>query len=177
MKTNTVLQQAVLDAATKAGDQTGWRLLQGLGPMVAILNLPLALVLGLSGIVGEAYSRHQDLSEARMPDDWLAQVANAPEVSQKGLVHLAKCLADAGFISVKDAMDWLAIEEEVAHAKQVQNEQQLSGAQALLARAKKECGSLLDPGIVDRAAGALKTVAQYAPGVMSIVAGVIGKKK
>lgn len=113
----TKLRQAVLDAAAQTDTSTGWRLLQGLGPMVAVLNLPLALVLGLSGVAGEAYSQRKDLSEARMPDEWLGKVADTPEASQEGVAHLARRLADKGFVSVNDALEWLSIEEQQAEKK------------------------------------------------------------
>lgn len=169
----TNLQEAVLSAAAEANNSTGWRLLQGLGPMVAVLNLPLAIVLSLSGAAGEAYSSHKDLSEAKMPDDWLGQVASSPEISQEGLAFLARRLAEKGAVSVRDAVDWLGIEEEQAKKKREESEKQLPGAQALLARAEKDCGKLLEPDLIDRATSALKAVAQYAPGMLSAVSSVL----
>lgn len=120
-----------------------------------VFHISLALAIGavwaivaVSDGLGNMVAR-DDTKNQQMPDDWLQRVAAAPDASQEGLAFLAKCLANKGFVTVQQAMQWSAIEQQAATFKQQKAEGLMPGATALLARAQAECGSLLSPSILE----------------------------
>lgn len=165
----SALQQAVLAEAERCQTATGFRWLQAVGPLVATANLPLGMVILVGGAVCEALSERKDLRSARMPDEWLAQIALQQDVSPEGLALLARRLSEAGHVTVQDAVDWLGIEEEATKTRQRQAVAALPGAQQLLDRARRECGSLLDASLLERATTALRSAAAQAPGVFEVL--------
>lgn len=188
------LRDAVKSAASEAtSGNSGWRLLEGAGPIAAAASLPVGLILGLVGFAGSAIADRRSLTDARMPDAWMAELALAPDVSQVGLAFLARRLADRSFVSVQDALDFLDIEEAAEKtaladkSKADAAAQPQPGANALLERARKDCGEMLDPTIFDRAKGALKvidkytpdakTLAKLVPDALSAVGRVVGRSK
>jgi len=169
MRTN--LQDAVFSAAEHADTAEPWRWMATLSALVSAVNLPLGLLGLLVAGISEATTKHKDLAQARMPDQWLQEAANAPDLSKQGLAFLAKRLADKGYVSVSDAMDWLAIEEQVAAEQKAHRERAAvatsPGAMLLLERARRDCADLLEPGILDRAFGAMEAAMKRAPGVLT----------
>lgn len=130
-------------------DSSPWWGLADLGLLgLSVANLPLAMFLGVALAVREAGDDSRKRAKTPMPDDWLAQASESPEVSQKGLAHLAKCLDKKAYVSVSDALEWARIEqaEAEATAKRQQRTEKLEGegAKALLSRAKRECPTLFD---------------------------------
>ncbi|TBW57381.1 hypothetical protein EZI54_06910 [Marinobacter halodurans] len=134
---------------------TAWGFLELLGIGVGAANLPLGLMMIVGSYVAQAVTYKQRQSEVVMPDSWLQQVSDSPEVSRKGLAHLAKCLDRKGFVSVKDAVVWAEIEKTEADKERRQKDRQGrlegSGAAALLSRAQRDCSSLLGDINVDAA--------------------------
>jgi hypothetical protein len=176
MTTNEgMLREAVLKAASETGNENGsgkWALLDGLAMFVSMANLPLGIVLMLTGVVGGVVEGSaagvRNLSESKMPDEWLGQVALANGISQEGLAFLARCVAKNGCVTVADALEWCDIEEDQAKKKAQLADNETLGAVALLQRARSECGALLEPSALDRAVDALKSVSKAAPDALAI---------
>lgn len=169
------LQRTVLAEAERSQSVTGYRWLQVVGPLVAMANLPLGAVLMVGGAACEALAEHKDLRNAQMPDEWLGQVASQQGISQEGLAFLARRLSEAGHVSVQDAVDWLGVEEKAAQRSKRAAIAHLPGAQQLLERARSECGSLLDPSIVERATTLLRTAARQTPNVLAALRGLTSR--
>lgn len=129
-----------------------WTSLTGLADLAAFAiapaSIPLALMLMVGSYAKETHANSKRLSETPMPDDWLQQAADSDTVSKKGLAHLAKCLDEKGFVSVKEAQEWVSIEEREARKQEQQRQRRKNlkgqGAKALLCRAKQECPSMFD---------------------------------
>jgi len=98
--------------------------------------------------------KNSELKDTRMSDEWLEQVSNSKDVSQDGLAFLHKKLSKQGYITGSDAKKWLEIERDEAEKQSTKNRiKNLShekGATALLARANKECGSMLNFDIITK---------------------------
>lgn len=124
-------------------------------PFVGLVNLPLALVIGVIGVAGAAAKEKKDFAEAVMPDEWLQSVAASTEVSPTGLAFLSKRIAKNGHITISDALKFVEIENDIEAAKKraayIDEAKQRSGAKSILLRAKKECGSLIDQKTIDSA--------------------------
>lgn len=84
------LQRTVLAEAERSQSVTSYRWLQVVGPLVAMANLPLGAVLMVGGAACEALTEQKDLRNARMPDEWLGQVASQAGLSQEGLASMLK---------------------------------------------------------------------------------------
>lgn len=139
------LTKTINKESSRGGE--GWGFLELLGIGVGAANLPLGALLIVGSYVGAAASSSKHKSETVMPDDWLQKVSDSPEASKRGLAFLAKRLDKKGFITVKDAEEWANIEKSEALKKEAKKAReegiQTTGAQALLARAEKECSGLL----------------------------------
>lgn len=127
-----------------------WSILSNISPILATFNLPLAIGLLTIGEIAGAVESKTNLLKTTMSDEWLAEVSKS-DVSQEGLAFLAKKLSSQGYVSVQDAADWMEIENVEAKkretAQKIQETQKHPGASALLERAKRECGSMLNPDI------------------------------
>lgn len=114
--------------------------------VVGTANLPLGLIL-MVGMYAQQCITGNSARDTPMPDDWLKQASESPDVSPKGLAHLARCLEKRGFVSVTDARAWARIEEAEARKREAERKRvagvEGDGAQALLQRAKRECPSIL----------------------------------
>lgn len=174
VSTLQALQQAV-QASSTAGRPTseGFELMAGAGALISFVNLPLGLLLELIGAAGSVRQDRKHLNSTYMPDSWLGRVSESREVSPEGLAFLAKRLADTGRVSVADALNWVALEEDLARKHAVAARKALPGAETLLARAQRECGALLEPSVLDRAWGAVtssvKTLAGAAPQALKAI--------
>lgn len=140
-----------------------WSLLELAGYGIGIAtSLPLGVTIAAGAIIADLVSKQVKLSETRMPDDWLKDVAECKQVSSDGLAHLAKCVERKGFVSAKDALIWIRIErdKELAAKEREEKAERLasSGAVALLERASKECTGLFDAESLKRAMDKLPTV-------------------
>lgn len=145
---------------------SGWRFLELAGYGVGAANLPLGLVMVIGATVAESLAHSRKLSETKMPDTWIQEVADNPHVSKKGLAHLARCIEKNGFVTAKDAVRWTEIErtEEGQREKILDRAEHISspGALSLLKRADRECGEMLGDGFLRRATEALPTVKDIA---------------
>lgn len=115
---------------------------------LAVALLPVAPVLGM--LVGGG-TTSEDAKKARMPDSWLRTVADIPQLSDKGLAYLSGLLADKGWVSVAEAVEFLK-REEAAQTARLEAESAArveangidaiapkgSGAAYLLARAERQ---------------------------------------
>lgn len=131
---------------------------------VAMANLPVGLLILTGGELLSFAAKESNLNETRMSDEWLEQVSNTKDVSQEGLAFLAKKLSKQGYISGNNAKEWLKIEEKEAEKKDIKKKindnKNNKGAVALLERAKKECGALVD---VDLISNGLNLVSKFIP--------------
>ncbi len=175
---------AAVDAAVKHSDKPstlGWGSLEVLGGAVSLVNLPLGLLLGLSGAVGAAMSDRKALDQARMSDEWLSQVAQSKDVSKEGLALLARALADQGFVTVADAVRWVELEKSIAERQARQEEAAAAkrepGASALLDRARLECADLLESSVLDKAVSLVRSVGKFTPDALTLAAKLVGAKK
>lgn len=179
--TKAALEKAVQTATDNAQKPNiGWGALEALGGLVCVANLPAGLLMGLSGAVGGAVAEKREQKSVAMPDEWLDQVARTPDVSKQGVAHLARCLAQQGFVSVADAVRWLELErqeqENQKRLKAVEQGQRAPGAKALLLRAQAQCGTLLDPSLTDKALGAAQALSQWTPDALTRAARAVLKK-
>lgn len=72
-----------------------------------------------------------------MPDTWLEAVADLPEISKVGLAFLGDRINERGFVSIQDALDFLAMETDRArrsHQAKVMRPPLTKGASKVLAR-------------------------------------------
>jgi len=188
MNTNAIqnLMDKAHSAVPAASPGAGLReAVMGLGvvPGVAMASIPLAAAVAVAWIGYEVVTGVKESSEKSklpMPDQWLEQVAAAPDASPEGLAFLVACLEADGFISAGNAVEWAKresarmaamrlAEEKASFAAQASSE----GAQALLARARKECPpSMLNPGALDRAK---KSVADVADSLKAATSGVLAE--
>jgi len=125
-----------------------------LGFGAALFSLPAALLFMTGGELLSFIEKNQNLNDTKMSDEWLEQVSNSKDVSQEGLAFLAKKLSKQGYITGNDAKAWLAIEEKEAQKRanhrRARDSKKSPGAVALLARAKKECGAMVDVDIISK---------------------------
>jgi hypothetical protein len=146
-------RQTIEEHSSRVDSFGGWGELALLA--IGTANIPLGLMLCVGMQAHDAVRNHKSDIETPMPDEWLQEASESPDVSSKGLAHLAKCLDRQGFVSVRDAKEWAKIEENEAKAKADKEDRhsrlQGDGAKALLLRAKRECPSLLSNLDFDRA--------------------------
>ncbi|HAT2580745.1 TPA: hypothetical protein I8273_004807 [Aeromonas hydrophila] len=159
-------------------DFSCWRFLELAGYGVCLVNVPLGATMALGALVADVVAHHKKLSEERMPDEWLQEVADSQRVSKRGLAHLAKCVQNNGFVSVRDAIRWIEIEgQEDSDKKNGEEKKDLlaaPGAVSLLTRAGRECGNYLDVVSLKRAMEALSSVRELA-GVASEASAMVTK--
>lgn len=126
--------------AASDGKLSPWGLLEFFGYGVCLISFPAGLLIGLGAIVAGAIENRTNLSEEKMPDEWLEEVSNAPGITDKGLKYLAGSIKKKGFVSAKDAIRFIEIEKEEADKQRKKTEKEelasKSGAQKLLDRAK-----------------------------------------
>lgn len=123
-----------------------------LGYTVMMFNFPVGLLIVTGGELMSMMEKNSNLNNSRMSDEWLEEVSNSKDASQEGLAYLAKKLSKQGYITGSNAKDWLDIEtkeaEKLATKKRVKKLEHNKGATALLTRAKKECGSMVDTDLI-----------------------------
>jgi hypothetical protein len=156
--------KAVQEIDAKAEEKIFKYIGHTLGFGVAMFNLPVALLIITGGELLSILEKNSNLNESRMSDEWLEQVSESKNVSQEGLAFLAKKLSKQGFVSGTDAKKWLEIErkeaEKLAVRKNTNDSKNNKGATALLTRAKKECGVLVD---LDLLSSGLDLVSKVVP--------------
>lgn len=156
-------------------DSSTWWRLADIGLLgLSVSNLPLAMFVAVVLAARDAGEDSRKRAKTPMPDEWLAQASESPDVSQKGLAHLAKCLEKKGYVSVSDALEWARIEQAEAESasKRLQRTEKLEGdgAKALLTRAKRECPTLFDLDVGKALESALaqgRLAASFATGLTS----------
>lgn len=89
-----------------------WAELNPAEPPMALSVLPGKLVAMTFGIAGISQRKYGKLSEATMPDTWIQEVLKANMVSEEGVFFLATQLVEHHRITLQDALDWIAIEEQ-----------------------------------------------------------------
>ncbi len=149
MSLENELKRAVANEAEKATPViNGWSLLEPLGYFLALVNLPLAIVVVVISMAGSLLKEGKSLSSEQMPDDWLKAVSESDQVSKEGLAFLSKKIARQGHITVSDGIKFIEIEKESSASKKkeayIAKGKDLAGAKAIIDKAKKECGNLLD---------------------------------
>lgn len=147
-----------------ASEKTLWGQLSEYGETVSGLHMPAGIAMGVIGLLGDQYIAGNPLRERPMSDDWVGQVAAAPDVSAKGLAFLAKRLIEQGFVSAQDALDWIRLEKaERDRVARLPGE----GARKLLERAQRECGPELEADWSRRIASGIKAAPDIALGALS----------
>lgn len=145
-----------LEALAMEANKAGRSLVATSWEKVALNALTIPL---LGATVDVSDVSRQD--EVPIKDDWLGAVAGLPAVSKKGLRHLSDALSEKGWVSVREAIRFVEIEEteqasakvdEVARAKRSN-----AGAAMLLARAEQEL-----PGTIGRIAEGARELAEAA---------------
>lgn len=152
------------------GSDAGWAFLEVLGYGVGVANLPLGIALVVGASLADTITHNRKRSKTPMPDDWLKEVSESSDVSEKGLSYLAKALKKKGYVSVADAVTWAQIEkvetEKVKAKAERENSLAASGAQALMARASSQCVDFLDAGAALNAVrGSLQNTSSFAKGL------------
>lgn len=109
------------EESAKKGISVG-SVLESISPFLIIINLPLAITAGATGIALEAIKKNKNLKTTKMPDEWLEKVAQSSTVSEKGLKFLRKRINDNNFITVSEALTFLDIENEHEALLNKQNE-------------------------------------------------------
>lgn len=152
---------------------SAWRFVELAGFGVGVANLPLGIAMIIGSTVAEVLSHKRQLSETKMSDEWLKEVAESQYVSPSGLAFLAKCVEKNGFVSAKDAVSWVELERKLEidrQAAQKKTEDLASpGARALLERARKECVGLVDPVSLKQALDAIPTIRDAASNMADVV--------
>lgn len=125
-----------------------------LGTGIGLFNLPIGLLILVSGAVYDAIETKKNMDEP-ISDEWLKMVSDYKEASPEGLAFLAKQLSKKGYVSIGDAADWVDIERKEQEKKEVKNaitdSSRFPGAVSLLSRAKKECGMLVNFDVITKA--------------------------
>ena len=119
---------------------------QGSSPileLVAYAVAPISFPLVLGIMVYDLYdATKENIEELKkpVPDSWLDKISKDDTVSNDGLKFLAKKLELQGYISIKDAHEWVQLEEKLALKKieEIKKEENLNrnGAINLLNRVK-----------------------------------------
>ena len=115
----------------------------------AFINPPLGIVLGLATMVNSSLDttskNKRNLSDARMPDSWLKEVADSDFLSDEGLKYLTNILNKKGYVSVEDALRYVEIENEIAKKNQKLKEKEKllenEGALSILKKAESKFGT------------------------------------
>lgn len=111
-----------LDTVTPSTDSTpaSWScaaLLESVGGVLAVVvavsGIPLDVVVPVMQASAQATAEGLDASQAPMSDAWIARVQQLPQLSDPGRVFLAQRQAEGRALSVRDAIDWLALEERI----------------------------------------------------------------
>lgn len=140
------IEKIVLSKKSDATSEFAGSLGAVFGTGISLFNLPVGILILVSGAVYDAIETKKNLDEP-IADEWLKMVSDYKEASPEGLAFLAKQLSKKGFISIGDAADWVDIEKKEQEKKEVKNaitdSSRFPGAVSLLNRAKKECGLLI----------------------------------
>lgn len=117
------------------------------------------------------------LDTTAVDDAWLAAVAGLPMVSRSGMQFISEALAEKGWVSIREAQQFVALEQrhQAEAQARVASEKLVSkaGASMLLARAEREL-----PGTLQKVAEGVKDIAEGAAGLLSFsrdVAVITGK--
>ena len=89
-----------------------WADLNPAEPPMALSVLPGKIVAMTFGIAGISQRKYARLSDATMPDMWIQELLKATNVSEEGMAFLASRLAEHRRITLEDALDWIAIEDQ-----------------------------------------------------------------
>lgn len=130
---------------------TIWNVMSDFGPIIAIVNFPVAVSVSLLGFVVTAIEEKSALKEIKMPDSLLKELSKQENISKTGLAFLANKIGDKGFVSAADAIEFLEIEQKEKQKatelelKKIMKEkaEEDEGALSIINRAKDECGNLL----------------------------------
>lgn len=90
-----------------------WKLLETASPFLLVVNLPLAIAVGIAGVAGDYISQNKKLNENEMPDEWLKKVSELKVLSKEGLKFLVDNHTNKGYTSVNDALSFIEIEKEM----------------------------------------------------------------
>ncbi len=115
------------------------------GFLIGLVLLPVNPLVAIACMVGgdavdvarSALGTHINLATRRMPDGWLAQVAEREEVSREGIRELSKALERKGHITVAEALAWAERESKRTDTRARVRE---VGAAKLTERALREAG-------------------------------------
>ena len=88
--------------------------------LIALAISPISFPLALGFMVYDIYDATKeniDEQKKAVPDSWLEKVSKDESVSDEGLKFLAKKLESQGYVSIKDAYEWIQLEERLALKK------------------------------------------------------------
>lgn len=102
-----------IDKSKKIGDNS---VLNIFSLAIAPISFPLALSIMVYDMYDSIKENTEELKKP-VPDIWLEKISKDDSVSDDGLKFLAKRLESQGYISIKDAYEWLELEEKIAHKK------------------------------------------------------------
>lgn len=148
------IEEMVLTKKSRASSDSAGTLGAVLGTGIGLFNLPIGLLIVVSGTVYDAIETKKNMDEPIL-DEWLKMVSDYKEASPEGLAFLAKQLSKKGYVSIGDAADWVDIERKEQEKKELKNaitdSSRFPGAVSLLSRVKKECGVLVNFDAITKA--------------------------
>lgn len=102
-----------IDKSRKLGDNS---ILNIFALAVSPISFPLALGIMVFDMY-EAIKENTEELKNPVPDNWLEKISKDESVSNEGLNFLAKKLELQGYVSIRDAYEWLNLEEKIANKK------------------------------------------------------------
>lgn len=130
---NEDIKSEVVQNAKRTSPLNVWKALEAASPFLTMVNLPVAVVVGVVGIAGDSLSKGKELDRKRMPDSWLNKVAKA-KTSEEGLFFLSQALKIKGYVSVSEAFTFLEIEKKYNHLTEEKELDKTNGAEAILSK-------------------------------------------
>jgi hypothetical protein len=123
-------------------------IMEAIAAVTMFINPPVGIVLGLATVANKNVNKtdktKQALSESKMPDSWLKEVAESDFLSDEGLKYLTSILNKKGYISVEEGIRYVAIENKIAQEEQKEKEKEKllgnEGALSLLKKAETKFG-------------------------------------